>query len=289
VVDGITAGTVTALGVAVAVSNVADSDWGSSGVPAAVALVSGLITTAVLAAVVLVLAFRGRRQNSHLLVPLGFIVVVPYGISLGGPARSPWVLALLWAVVAIVTHTALAVAARPSDIRRSLVAAGMTVVALAGAVVIERASQVSWRADRFRAVGVPLVILDVPGFQPKRAGAGEYSIHVILTDQPGSSDRAERSIGVTIEATSGRASACTDATEPVLPQARRGEPRTVVLLCQFAPAFDVTVVAQPYHLDRRASAASPWSIDPLVQQMKLRPVSAEELARLLPTENWEPD
>ncbi|MGW0433701.1 hypothetical protein ACWDV4_14330 [Micromonospora sp. NPDC003197] len=287
-VEGLTCGLVSALAVVVVALRLTDEDWHSSPLPIPVLWLAGVVTTAVLAGVVLLLAGRRRSHPVHLLVPLASMVVIPMGVTAGGQARDKWTIAICWAIVVLVVHLALAMAARPVSVRRASLAALAIVVAPTGAVLVERVSQVAWRADDFRAVGVPLVMVDVPGFHAVHAGAGNYSVAIDLADHHRADISAGRTLRVVIEPAWGR-ERCDGTTDRVLIEPKSDDRLSIVELCLDDPAYQITVTSYSAADSRDSSDREQRSLGPLMNQMTLRPVSAEDLARLPPTNVSEPD
>ncbi|WP_306211109.1 hypothetical protein [Actinoplanes sp. RD1] len=137
------------------------------------ALSLGLVAT--VAAVALVAAFRvvaggpGRQVAVPLLlVPLAVLPLV------AGAERNRVEAALLWGAAAVAVHALIAYGRKGSAV----------VVVLA--VLLTWAAQDRWRAQKFAAVGLPLVVPDVPGYRLTGTWAGRYSISMTLR---GPSDR----------------------------------------------------------------------------------------------------
>jgi hypothetical protein len=201
-----------------------------------------------------------------------------------------------WLTVAPRPASAPAAAPGPADsagpaVRRRrasvVVAAAAVPLAVVGAVAVQRAGQVTWLANDFRDVGVPLVIPDVPGFRPTRAGAGDFSVQVILGQRPFPDERRGRTLSVTIsrEAPPLR---CGGPVDRFVSRTQPDEPPDAVMLCPPERGYAVYVRAEPVFATMDGPAEF-WDIGPLVPLMRLRPASAPELARLPAASHWEAD
>lgn len=267
---------VTTAAVLVAAPGLADADWGQSIGPAFFTVVAGC--SAALVVALDVVLRRPGGATWHVAVPLLLIPVAPLGTAACGPAREPWVVAACWAAAAATAHVAIATARRPAAPAaggrrwfRTVAAAASLLAVVTVGLAIQRAGQITWRANDFRAVGVPLLIPEVPGFHPTRAGAGRSSVQVVL------SERAfpDEHLGRTFTATIGRTTAVPGADAVALPT---GDPRYVVVL-----------MSQPIYPSATATTAVDWSLRPLVPLVRLRPATGDELARLPWASRWEPD
>jgi hypothetical protein len=122
----------------------------------------GLSLVAAGLGVLVALLVWGRRGGRtppwrHLAVPPVLVVLVPLVLAMCGGARSRWETGLLCAVVAAGVHVALGLPRR----RFRLLLCGL----LAGSAVLTAVvSQTRWRAEDFRATGLPYVVADVPGY-----------------------------------------------------------------------------------------------------------------------------
>jgi len=283
-VDGVLAGTITAAGVVAGALVFADRDFGSTAGPIAGCLATGLATTALVAAYVIV---RRRTVSQwHVLVPLVGTFLVPVGVAAGGPFHDGRAVAVCWGMAAFVAHLAIEYA-RGRHGKPRLGAALVVVLAVASAWLVGRVGQVTWQTEDLRAVGVPLVVVDVPGFTPYLAGAGTASVEVVLAERPHPDESSGRRITVTIYR--GPASPPCGSSAPTMIDDAVGEvgPRTV-RFCVAEPAHVVVARAEPVYRQGN-SAAEFWSIEPLLPSMTLRPVTAEDLARLGDVTPWETD
>ncbi|MEV6491186.1 hypothetical protein AB0M20_21620 [Actinoplanes sp. NPDC051633] len=112
--------------------------------------------------VVAVTLWRGRagadRRWRHLPVPLALSILVPAVLAACGGARSRWLTGLLCAAAAAGVHLALELPHR----RHSAVMCG---IVAAAAVSTAAGCQTAWRAEDFRATGLPFVVAEVPGYR----------------------------------------------------------------------------------------------------------------------------
>lgn len=103
---------------------------------------------------------RGGREQPwrHLIVPPVLLALILTVLISCGGARSRWGTGLLCAVAAVVVHLSLGL---PRYRARVLVWA----VLAAGSVLITTGCQTQWRAEDFRATGLPFVVADIPGYR----------------------------------------------------------------------------------------------------------------------------
>ncbi|MEV4534490.1 hypothetical protein AB0J82_11740 [Asanoa sp. NPDC049518] len=253
-------GLVTVAGVVTGALLFADRDFGSTGGPIAGCFVTGLATTALVAAYAVV-----RRQPAHVFVPLVGTVAVPVAVATGGPFHDGRAIAVWWGAAAFVVHLAIA--------SRRLAAALVAVGVVASAWLVGRVGQETWQAEDLRAVGVPLVVVDVPGFTPYRAGAGRERVEVILADQPHRGRRITQTI---------YRSRCASTAPTLIDD-------TVTSSVRLCAAGHVVVARTELIYSQPGATGEPWSIEPLVPSMTVRPVTAEDLARLGDVTPWEDD
>ncbi|MDG4825637.1 hypothetical protein O7635_27640 [Asanoa sp. WMMD1127] len=253
-VDGAVAGLLTAGGVAATSVALADRDFGATAGPIAGVWAAGLATTAVVAVYTLV----RRLTAAHVAVPLVAIVLVPLGVAIGGPARDGPAVAVCWAAAAFVAHLAVAHGAR-------LAGAGVVLLVVVAAVAVGRLGQPVWRAGDFRAVGVPLMVVDLPGFAPTRAGAGRWSVQVVVAERPYPDEAAGRQLTVTIA--------------PAWTPCGAAGPTVV--------APDTARWCLTEHVVFVHTRG--WRVESALPAMALRPVEAKELARLPAASLWEAD
>ncbi len=276
------AGTVTAVGVVTGALVFADRDFGSTAGPIAGCLATGLATTVLVAAYVIVR--RRTASQWHVLVPLFGTLVVPIGVAAGGPFHDGRAVAVWWGIAAFVAHLAIAFG-RDRRGRPRLGAALVVLLVVASAWLVGRVGQVTWQTEDLRAVGVPLVVVDLPGFTPYLAGAGTASVEVVLAERAHPDESSGRRITVTIYR-GPTSPPCVSSVPTMIDDAEVG-PRTV-RFCLADPAHVVIARAEPVY-PRKNSAGEFWSIEPLVPSMTLRPVTAEDLARLGDVTPWETD
>lgn len=121
----------------------------------------------------------------HVLLPLPLAIVILVGVNASGRATDPVGTTVTWALVTLLAHLVLGAGWRrrgnwrQASARAALVA--VVLVGLVGAgVLLGRASQPRWRAADFRAVGVPLVVPELPGYELTGTYAGRYSVRLRL-------------------------------------------------------------------------------------------------------------
>jgi hypothetical protein len=270
--DGLVPGLLSATAVTVAGLLVVDADWGASAGPVAVLWLTVLTTTAALA-LHRVLTPRARRRGgdrAHILVPLLLAAVIPVGVVAGGPVRDRYGTTAVWALIALLTHLTLAIVTRPGLRKRARAAAiaGLAVACLA-AVAVERVSQRPWRAGQFRAVGVPLVAPEVPGYALTGAYAGRYSVLLLLTARSaGPLASATIDVGIETSPPAGSLGSCAGHTgEPFVVRVPGSEP--TALFCLRGGAFRLWL----------HPGAAGADIEPMLHRITLRTVPAGELAR----------
>jgi len=228
---------------------------------------------------------RSTASRWHLVVPLAVTVAVPLGVAAGGPFRDGRAVAVCWATAALVTHLAIAYGSGRRRAGPRLAAAVVVVVVVASAVVIGRLGQATWRAADLRAVGVPLMVVDVPGFAATRAGAGRHSVQVVIADRPYPRELGGRQLTVT---TSRANQPCGGPGPTIIDETAAGLGPRTVRYCLAARGYVVIVQAHPSY-PGEGGAAEHWSIEPLLRSMTLREATAEELAHLPEASNWEAD
>ncbi|MBE1491361.1 hypothetical protein [Plantactinospora soyae] len=287
------AGGVTATAVFVTGLHLTDRDWGSSGLPLVISYAVALCAMLVIAVLSTVARWRfglGRGGSAghwvHVFVPIFLTVLVPLAVAFGGPVRDRWETSAWWAVAALCVHLGLALGAARQLSGPVRVGAVLGVVALLVAVVgVERISQFRWRVNDFRALDVPLVVPEIPGFDVTHAYPGRPGVRqlfLLLAERP---DRPYE--GRHVYVTVGRSQPA-NLPYPGLCW-NRGEDRfmsddTHVTLCLAEDRFELTMSPGP----------SDWSLEPLLRQITYRPVSARQLARLPGTDSgdtgpWAPD
>lgn len=113
--------------------------------------------------VLTVLVTRGGRVGReqpwrHLAVPpMLLVLILTVLISCGG-ARSRWGTGLLCAVVAVGAHLSL-------ELPRYRARVPVWGLLVAGLVLVTVGCQTQWRAEDFRATGLPFVVADIPGYR----------------------------------------------------------------------------------------------------------------------------
>ncbi len=282
--DGGTAGAVTAAGVVAGALVFADRDFGSTVGPIAGCLATGLATTGLMA--VYVILRRRTASEWHALVPLVGTFAVPIAVAAGGPFHDGRAVAVCWGIAAFAAHLAVAYG-RGRRMRPRLGAGLVVLLVVASAWLVGRVGQVTWPTEAMRAVGGPIVVGEVPGFTPNQAGAGTASVEVVLAERPRPGESEGRRITVTIYR--GPVSPPCRGSAPTIIDDEVGDvgPR-IVRFCLADPAHVVVARAEPVY-PRGTFAADFWSIEPLVPSMTLRPVTAEDLARLGDVTPWETD
>jgi hypothetical protein len=179
--EGVGFGLLTAAAVVAAGPRLVDADWGQSILPHVGLALLAVAATIAICAIQAVRAGLGRIRPGvapwlHVAVPPLLAVIAPIGVALGGPVRDRWATTALWAVVALLAHVAVAFAPGVP----AVAAAGFVLVLLGGVVAVERANQLPWRANDFRAVGVPLLVPEVPGLELVGTHPGRYSVSLAL-------------------------------------------------------------------------------------------------------------
>lgn len=264
---------------------VMDQDWGMSAGPLLLTWLAGAGATLVLLMVWMASrASAASRDWPHALVPLLFAVVAPVLVAAGGPARDRVQTTVLWTVLALLTHAVLTVLTAAHRVRWRARTASLIALALvfAAAVGVERASQASWRARDFRAVGVPLVVPEVPGYLLSRAAPGQRSIFVILSPEHPTFGPYQR-IGVEIgPSTPDRPGSCRRAASDrfLLGSGQAEDGLRGLVLCLDGHDFQMWLIP----IDQAVP-----DLDPLLDQIKLRRVGATDLARYPAGWTWEPD
>jgi hypothetical protein len=162
---------------------------------------------AAVAAVVLIAAaswigarlFGFGRSHWHAPVPL---VMVPAAVwpLVFGAERNRVEAGLIWGAAAVAVHVVLAYAANGGRWRR-WVGAGL-VLPCAVAVLATWGCQHRWRAQKFEAVGLPLVVPEVPGFRLTGTWAGRYSVSMALRGP------SSRRLYAVLEAASAQSEGC---------------------------------------------------------------------------------
>ncbi|MCY1144664.1 hypothetical protein OWR29_42260 [Actinoplanes sp. Pm04-4] len=117
----------------------------------------------------LVIAVLPLRKRGHAVVPL---VLVPVAVVplVAGLERNNVEAALLWGCAAIAVHVLIE---RPR-------ATNAVVVVLVVAALLTWGLQHRWRAQKFEAVGLPLFVPQVPGYEVNRTWAGRYIVSMTL-------------------------------------------------------------------------------------------------------------
>ncbi|MFC6016109.1 hypothetical protein ACFP2T_07870 [Plantactinospora solaniradicis] len=270
-----------------------DRDWGSSIGPLLVSFAVALCAMVVIAVLSTVARWRfglGRGGSGghwvHAIVPIFLTILVPLGVAYGGPVRDRWETSAWWAVAALCVHLGLALASarRLSGLVRVGAVVGLAAL-LAAVVGVERISQFRWRINDFRALGVPLVVPEIPGFQLVQAYPGRPGIRelfLLLSDRPDRPYEGRHVYGIV------HRSRPADLPDPGICW-YRSEDRFVsedtrVTLCLAEDRFALTMW----------SGSTTGSLTPLLQQITHRPVSARQLARLPGTGSggtgpWAPD
>jgi hypothetical protein len=144
-------------------------------------------------AILVVLLTWGRRGGRaahwrHLAVPPVLVVLIPVGLAVCGGARSRWGTGLLCAAVAVLVHVSLGLPRRRTRV---------VVLGLIGGVaaVIAVSMQTPWRAEDFRATGLPLVVADVPGYELTGTYADVGVIFLAYEDTGGARRQLDATIG----------------------------------------------------------------------------------------------
>jgi lysylphosphatidylglycerol synthetase-like protein (DUF2156 family) len=110
------------------------------------------------------------------------VVLVPAAVVplVTGAERNRLEAAVIWGAAAVVVHLLVAYAGR----WRRWAAAGL-VVPVAAAALLTWGYQHRWRAQKFEAVGLPLVVPELPGYRLTGTWAGRYSVSMALRDPAG--------------------------------------------------------------------------------------------------------
>lgn len=140
-----------------------------------------------------------RRPQWHVFVPLLLVPMAVVPLVLGAE-RNRVEAALLWGCAAVTVHVLLAYAPVGRSWRRWVSAT--LVLPCAAATLTTWGCQHRWRAQKFQAVGLPLIVPEVPGYQLTGTWAGRYSIRTALRGPSG-----RRLYGV-VEAASVRYGGC---------------------------------------------------------------------------------
>ncbi len=136
------------------------------------------VLIAVTVAVAVIAVAGPRPRPRHVLVPLALVPSAVLPLVLGAE-RNRTEAALIWGFAAVTVHVLLGAA--PS---RRLRVAGIAVVC-AAAVLATWGCQQRWRAQKFEAVGVPLVVPQIPGHRLTGVWAGRYSVGLTLSGPSG--------------------------------------------------------------------------------------------------------
>ncbi|MGW4466288.1 hypothetical protein [Micromonospora sp. NPDC004704] len=263
----------------------ADQDWTMSIAPTFISLAASLCAACVITALsplLSVLVMRRRELGAHLthaLVPILLVVLIPIGVAIGGPVRDRWETTGYWAVFALCVHVALALATRRRLPGLARVGAVLAVAAMFVAVVgIERASQLRWRVDDFRALGVPLVVPEIPGFELTYAYPGQPGHPDLFLEL---SDRPARPYGRTVTVLVQRTAGTGYPTSGRVSCWGRADDRLVsndggLVYCLAEKGFEMHIRPDPQMP----------SLAPLAPQVTLRRVQAQLLAEL-PGTDWQ--
>ncbi|WP_305787093.1 hypothetical protein [Symbioplanes lichenis] len=132
----------------------------------------GLVATVAAVGVIALIHFLIGGPRRHVVVPL---LLVPLAVVplVAGAERNRVEAALLWGAAAIAVHALIAYGKKGSAV----------VVVLA--VLLTWAAQERWRAQKFEAVGLPLVVPDIAGYRLTGTWAGRYSVSMTLRDPSG--------------------------------------------------------------------------------------------------------
>jgi hypothetical protein len=266
--DGLAGGLISATAVIAVGLILMDADWGSPAGPITVLLMTILATTAALA-LRRVLAHR-HCGRIHVLVPPLLAVLIPIGVAAGGPIRDRYETTAIWAAIAVLAHLTLAALAQPRLRAGLRIAAtvGLATACLA-TVLVERGCQRRWRAGDFQAVGVPLIAPELPGFELTGAYPGRYRVLLVLTARSGPLALSTVEVGVETSPPAGSLGSCAGRTEqPFVVQVPGSMPSGV--FCLRDGTFRMWLHPGP-------AAAS---IEPLLDQVTVRPVPASKLANL---------
>ncbi|MGC4876091.1 hypothetical protein ACLQ26_07480 [Micromonospora sp. DT43] len=262
-----------------------DQDWTMSIGPVFISLAASLCAAGVIAALspvlrTLVVRRRGLGVHlTHVLVPILLVVLIPVGVAIGGSVRDRWETTGYWAVFALCVHLALALATRRRLPGVARVGAVLAVVAMFVAVVgIERVSQLRWRVDDFRGLGVPLVVPEIPGFELTDAYPGQPGHPDLFLEL---SDRPARPYGRTVTVLVQRTAGAGYPTSGRVSCWGRADDRLV--------SSDVGLVyclaEKGFQMHIRPDPQMP-SLAPLAPQVTLRRVEAQQLAEL-PGTDWQ--
>ncbi|MEV4822571.1 hypothetical protein [Micromonospora sp. NPDC049274] len=263
----------------------ADQDWTVSIGPMFLSLAAALCAACVIAALsrlpwMLVMRRRGRGVHlAHALAPILLVVLIPVGVASGGPVRDRWETTGCWAVFTLCVHLAVALAARRRLPGLARVSAVFAVAAMFVAVVgIERASQLRWRVDDFRVLGVPLVVPEIPGFELTDAYPGQPGHPDLFLEL---SDRPARPYGRTVTVLVQRTAGAGYPTSGRVSCRGRADDRLVssdggLVYCLAEKGFQMHIRPDPQMP----------SLAPLAPQVTLRRVEAQQLAEL-PGTDWQ--
>jgi hypothetical protein len=125
-----------------------------------------------------------RSPRTHAVVPLFLGPVVPLVLFAGGGERSRLKSGALWTAAAVALHLVLGLAARQRLARRILRTALGFALICAVAFLVALGCQERWRAENFRAVGLPLYLPEVPGYQLTSSYAGYRNVIMLLEKDP---------------------------------------------------------------------------------------------------------
>ncbi|GIG87697.1 hypothetical protein [Plantactinospora endophytica] len=263
----------------------ADQDWTTSMGPVFISLAVALCAVCVIAALsplLWMLMMRRREPGAyltHALAPILLVVLIPVGVAIGGPVRDRWETTGYWAVVTLCVHLALALATRRRLPGLARMGAILSVTAMIVAVVgIERASQLRWRVDDFRALGVPLVVPEIPGFELTYAYPGQPGHPDLFLEL---SERPARPYGRTVTVLVRRTAGAGYPTSGRVSCWGRADDRLVssdgsLVYCLAENGFEMHIRSDPQMP----------SLAPLAPRVTLRRVPAQQLAEL-PGTDWQ--
>ncbi|MBM2622372.1 hypothetical protein JIG36_43410 [Actinoplanes sp. LDG1-06] len=172
----------------------------------------------------LVIAVVGRKRQwarTHVLVPL-LVLPLVIGPLVLGLERNRFEAALLFGAVAFGIHLL---------VGRRRGAAGIALVVVAAGLLTWGLQQ-RWRAQKFEAVGVPLYVADVPGYELSKVWAGRYS-YTLTFRSPGGA-------GLEVWAT-GKSSGVRCGTKPATP----GSPSLLEICSPGGGAVEMMVTPDP--------------------------------------------
>ena len=143
------------------------------------ALVASVVAVVLIAAVGVLGGRRLgiRRSGGHALAALILIPAAVVPLVIGGE-RNRFEAGLIWGTASVCFHVALAYALARGRWQRWM-AVGLVMPCTAAALATW-GSQHRWRAQKFEAVRVPLVVPDIPGYQLTGTWAGHHTISMAL-------------------------------------------------------------------------------------------------------------